>query len=83
MAKDPREVKTQMLALCSMASVLTVEDVQGYLDELNRYDTVGPILDPTGYRATMKQAQNDAKLFGAFLKFRQTIEDLGIVPSEG
>ncbi len=72
--KDPREIKTQFIVFCNLAQMVSVEEVQFYLNELDRWDTVGPILQPTEWRANRKQVDADRALFSAFLTFRRLVD---------
>lgn len=71
---DPREIKIQFMAFCQLATMVSLEEAQLYLNELDRWDTVGPILQPTEWRANRNGAERDRALFSAFIKFRQSLD---------
>lgn len=61
-----------------MALLVPVEDARALVQEIERTDTLMPLLDPTGYRAIMDTLPQHRKLAKAFLAFREELEKLEV-----
>ena len=43
---------------------------------ISQYEALMPMIDPTGYRSTMKHSEDNYKAIGAFIRFRRDLEKL-------
>lgn len=66
----------QICLFANVAMTISREDVDNVLSELNRYDVVMPILDPTAYRDNMGNATEKGKLAAAFSTFHEAVSEL-------
>lgn len=59
-----------------MAMLIRVEDVQAVLTEINRTNTLMPLLDPTGYREIVDNIPRHTQIVRAFLDFRKKLDEV-------
>lgn len=57
-----------------LAHTISVEQCEQALERIDRYDAVMPIIDPTAYRDSMRQAERNTEIVQAFTRFRRVIE---------
>ncbi|NLD44867.1 MAG: hypothetical protein GX657_15400, partial [Chloroflexi bacterium] len=62
-----------VMAIAGLALQVPGEDVRAAIGEIHHTDAVMPIVDPTGYRAIMKNVPEHLELLEAFLAFRSTV----------
>jgi len=55
------------------AAMISVADAQAVLAEINRTETLAPILDPTWYRAKMNNVSQHKRAVRTFVAFRHEI----------
>lgn len=61
-----------------MALLIPLDDARALVEEIERTDTLMPLLDPTGYRAIMDTLPQHRAVAKAFLTFRQELEKLAV-----
>jgi len=60
--------------ICKVASEVSVDDMKEYIKEVNRTDTIMPLIDPTGWRRSSEVLSANLLIARAFLMFRTTLE---------
>lgn len=75
---DVQLTKQLVDSAARMAMLIPVDDARALVQEIERTDTLMPLLDPTGYRAIMDTLPQHRKLAQAFLAFRQELEKLAV-----
>jgi hypothetical protein len=73
---DVETLHSLVVGVAQHAILLSVEQAQALVDEMNRMESLMPILDPTGYIKIRKTMPGHKALAVAFLTFRQAIEQL-------
>ncbi len=76
MPMNAPELMVVQAQVSAVARCLLEIDLVGYLDHLEHVDTVGPILDPTAYRAGMENVLDQRELAGACMKVQKVAERL-------
>lgn len=61
-----------------MALLVPLEDARALVQEIDRTDTLMPLLDPTGYRAIMDTLPQHRMVAKAFLAFREELAKLEV-----
>jgi hypothetical protein len=74
--------ETEMLMQAMKPIVFLVQQIPtDHLDSVirvaERYDTIGPILDPTAWQRTHRNVAEHAVLLRALRTFRRTIDEIG------
>jgi hypothetical protein len=64
----------QVMGVCYLIAQIPQTDVQALLAELDRTDTLMPILDPTGYRQIMGNISQHREVIQVFARLRAVIE---------
>lgn len=59
--------------LAMLAGLLEDEPIAEMLRDLDRVDTIGPILDPTGYREGMRNVQEQRELLSALREVQEIV----------
>lgn len=65
------EYQAAVLAAKLCANLLATHDIPGFLKAIERSHAIGPMLDPTLYRAKVKAMEEDKELLEAALKLRK------------
>ncbi len=67
---------TIMCAIAGMALQVSTADVAAVINDINRQETLQPILDPTAFIAVAPNINDHRRLAEAFLEFRQAVGKL-------
>jgi hypothetical protein len=59
-----------------MVQQIPLDALDRLIREAERYDTLGPILDPTAWQRTHRNVEEHAMLLRALRTFRQTIDEI-------
>ena len=67
-------VKQNIDVICRLGVAVSIENAKGLVDELERMETVMPILDPTEWMRVSKTIKGHKTAAIAFLRFRMALE---------
>lgn len=77
---DALLISTRVAHVVLAAQADSVDDVRAWAriarDELSRLDTVGCLLDPTGYREQRPPAEATARIAEAWLAFVELVDEV-------
>lgn len=73
------DTKDMIDALCRSVMCLSIEEIRAVIDEINRTETLMPIIDPTAYRKIMNNIPDHRRQAEAFLRLRT---ELGKITNE-
>lgn len=75
---DIQMTQSAVRAAMTIVRAVPMDDVEAWAayarEEHGRYDTLGPMIDPTGWIRDHEQAHVGYELIEAFLEFRRMIE---------
>jgi hypothetical protein len=61
------------ISCASSAMLVSMEDAEHLVREINRTEALMPILDPTGWQRIAKTEQDHLRIAQAFLEFRRAL----------
>jgi hypothetical protein len=73
---DFKLVFEQLAMVARLARMIPAEHVQRFVTDIGRSETVGPFMDPTGYRAAEKRLELMKNIGNGFLKFKHSLPTL-------
>jgi hypothetical protein len=73
---DAEMVMEAVKPIAFMVQQIPLDALDALIAEAERYDTVGPILDPTGWQRTHRNVAEHAVLLRAVRTFRKTIDEI-------
>ena len=76
MAAPTKKTFPLMLSAARIAALIPEEDIRAVLDFLSRRDALGPIVDPTQYRAEMDMARRCGAVARAFQIFARACHEV-------
>jgi len=63
----PEEWKGNLVLIASQARIISMVDIPKMLEQIDRAEAIGPLLDPTLYRANAGKMDEDKELLEAAL----------------
>jgi hypothetical protein len=73
---DAEMVMEAVTPIAFMVQQLPLDALDALIAEAERYDTLGPILDPTGWQRTHRNVAEHAVLLRAVRTLRRTIDEI-------
>lgn len=77
-AKKPewRETAGTVASIAALSRMVDMKIVNAIIAQGDRFDSVGPILDPTGWMRDGEGNRCDTRMFRAFRSFRATLDEI-------
>ncbi len=69
-------IKQQIDQICQLAALIPVDDAVALVNELERMDSLMPVVDPTGWVKITGTIDGHKIAASGFLDFRRTLEKL-------
>ena len=75
MKTDEQVTKEKIDAFCRIALLVSVSDTRDLVEEINRMESLMPIVDPSGWKDISKNVGGHKDIAAAFLTFRIALEE--------
>lgn len=73
---DIADTKDVIDSVCRLAAMIPVENIATLVAEIDRTETLLPVVDPTTYRMIARNIPSHLRAARAFLSFRRELESL-------